>query len=129
MSRLNTEMPMQDLGLDLERLQFGRLLVHVGVHELADAALDRVLEAGDKRLLDLDAGLGEAQESVRPHGAAGALDADCLRRKQETGYHLKAGAPAASTNGFPTASRPLAAGGRLLLDRSAKKHEFMAPKK
>ena len=58
-------------------------------------------------------GSGEAQNYMGPYYDQCGPGIDCLRRKQESGYHLKAVAPAASTNGFPKASRPLAAGGWL----------------
>src|SRR5687768_18181537 len=46
-----------ELLLHLQGLQAGRLFVHVGVDELADAAFDCVHETGDERRLDLDARL------------------------------------------------------------------------
>jgi hypothetical protein len=54
----------------------------------------------------LAVGAGEAQKSVRPHKLAGARDVDCLRRKEGSRYQLAGIDPAASTNGFPKASRP-----------------------
>ena len=43
-----------ELLLDLQRLQAGRFLVHVGIDELADAALDGVHQAGGEALLQVD---------------------------------------------------------------------------
>jgi len=36
----------------------------------------------------------------------GARNVDCLRRKQESNFHLKAIAPAASTNAIPKGASP-----------------------
>src|SRR4051794_20251822 len=50
-----------ELLLDLERLQAGRFHVHVGIDELADAAVERVHQRLGEALLDVDALLGGAE--------------------------------------------------------------------
>src|SRR5690606_37454581 len=51
-----------ELLLDLQGLEAGRFLVHVGIDELADAALDRVHQAGGEFLLQVDLLLGGAEQ-------------------------------------------------------------------
>src|SRR6185436_13525343 len=54
--RLNAE-----LLLDLKGLQTGRLLVHVGIDQCADALVDRVAQVGEEALLSVDTRLGGAK--------------------------------------------------------------------
>ena len=54
-----------ELLLHLQRLQPGRFLVHVGVDELADAAVDGVHQDRGRALLQVDALLGGAERRSR----------------------------------------------------------------
>src|SRR5690606_19749979 len=48
--------------LNLERLETGRFLVHVGIDELADTTVNRVHQLGDEVLLQVDLLLGRAKD-------------------------------------------------------------------